>query len=68
MAIKYGTSYFPSLAAARKYYAPYGYSGAAITRKINSGEIHIGKPPLEYGKERCVLIDDGTRYAVEDSQ
>lgn len=68
MALKYGTSYFPSLQHARQYYAPYGYTPDAVARMVGAGEIHIGKPPFEYGKERCVLIDDGLRFAIEDSQ
>lgn len=68
MAIRYGTSYFPTLGHARQYYAPYGYTPAHVARKVQAGEIHIGKPPFKYGVERVCLIDDGLRYAIEDSQ
>jgi len=71
MALRYGTSYFVSLAKAAQYYRDYeqadGY--ATAQRKIASGEINIGKPPLAAdGSERWVLIDNGTRYAIEDSR
>ena len=69
MAVKHGTSYFVSLAKAVQYYRDYGESDATVQRKVANGEIHIGKPPLAAdGSERWVLIDNGTRYAIEDSR
>lgn len=61
-----GTSYFVSEKAAIRYYRPYGYRNAAETvrRKLAEGEIHIGKPQLKAG-ERLVIVDNGTRYAIE---
>ena len=68
MAIRTGTSYFVSLQTACKYYADYGYTPDQVARKVLNGEIHLGKPPLASdGSERWVLIDDGTRYGIEDS-
>lgn len=60
-----GTSYFVSKAAAVRYYAYEGATEATIERKLAEGLIHIGKPPLQNG-QRLTVIDDGTRYAVED--
>ncbi len=63
----YGTAYFPSRTAAEAYYTPYHYADVrrAVQRKIDEGAIHIGPPPLKPG-EHAFLIDDGTRYAIED--
>lgn len=54
-----------------RYYRDYGYTDltGAVDRKLAYGEIHIGPPTLKPdGSERFVLIDNGTRYAIEDSQ
>jgi hypothetical protein len=69
MAITYGTAYFPTLAHAASYYRPYGYNDlrGTVLRKVNAGEIHIGKPKLKPG-QRLILIDNGTRYAIEESE
>lgn len=65
-----GTSYFVDEAAARKYYRPYTSYPMNMYKfveaKIAAGEIHIGKPPLKSG-ERLIVIDEGTRYAIEET-
>lgn len=61
-----GTSYFVSKSAALRYYAYEGATESSIERKLAEGLIHIGKPPLKPG-ERLLVIDDGTRYAIDDS-
>lgn len=69
--IRTGTSHFKSREAAMRYYRDYGYTDLAgvVDRKLADGEIHIGPPTLKPdGSERFVLIDNGTRYAIEDSQ
>lgn len=63
-----GTSYFTSLESARLYYAPYGYSHADVDHKLAQGEIHIGRPPITYGKERWTKLDGGLRWGIEDSK
>lgn len=62
-----GTSYFKTIRAAEDYYRPYGYANLAqaVHEKIKDGEIHIGQPNLKPG-QRLVLIDGGTRYAIEE--
>ena len=60
----WGTAYFVSLAAACRYYKPYGCDAAHVGRKLTAGEIHIGAPLLKKG-ERLLTIDEGTRYAIE---
>ena len=64
----WGTGYFVSKAAAITYYRPYHYEDVveAVNRKLADGEIHIGPPPLEPG-ETLVIIDNGTRYAIRES-
>jgi len=64
----WGTGYFVSKAAAITYYQPYGYDDVveAVNRKIAEHEIHIGPPPLEDG-ETLLIIDNGTRYAIRES-
>ena len=59
-----GTPYFVSLKTAIDYHRTYGATIAAVKRKIEAGEIHIGKPPLNPG-DRLVTIDKATRYAIE---
>lgn len=64
--VQVGTAYFMSFRAACRYYAPYGFCAADVQRKINEGEIYIGKPPLRPGTdERAVLIPGEGRYAIE---
>ena len=63
-----GTAHFKTFSAAASYYLSY-YDGPldaieAVHRKIEAGEIHIGKPSLR-ADERCFLIDNDTRYAIE---
>lgn len=41
-----GTNYFVSFEAAKKYYR---MNGKAIRRKVEAGEIAIGKPPAKEG-------------------
>jgi hypothetical protein len=62
-----GTSYFVSIEAAERYYAPYGYDDvhATVQRKLAEGEIHIGEPPLKPGQS-TFLVDEHTRYAIRE--
>lgn len=75
-----GTCYFPSYGAALRYYRPYcefedlskHAKGTArtcalrdlINRKLNEGEIHIGKPPLCAGQ--TLSIQDNRYHITED--
>jgi hypothetical protein len=63
----YGTSYFTSLSAAKRYYKPYGYDESDVKRKIREGEIHVGKPVLKAG-ERLGTTDGGKRYTITTGQ
>lgn len=63
-----GTSYFPNLNAAQMYYreqfvTTYDNAGIIVQEKIQSGEIHIGKPPLKPGQK---LFVRDNRYFIEE--
>lgn len=67
-----GTSYFVSFTKACDYYKGQGLdelTPAALERevrtKIEDGEISIGQPDMKPGN-RLLLIDGGTRYAIEE--
>lgn len=70
---RWGTSYFVSKLAACSYYqtampaANYNEVLDGVNDKLNAGEIHIGKPELREG-QRLVVIDEGTRYAIEEGK
>lgn len=59
-----GTCYFVSHYAAYKYYKEYGCNKDEVRRKIRDREIVIGFPPVKQG-ENIVIVDNGTRYAIE---
>ncbi len=64
----YGTHHFLDRQAAIKYYKAYESQPAkAVDRKLQEGEIALGKPPLKHN-QTCFLIDDGTRWAVKTSR
>lgn len=68
MKFRTGTAYFVSLDMAAVYYRNYdedrnGYRAARI--KLREGSIHIGPPPLKHG-QKLTVIDNGTRYAIEE--
>jgi hypothetical protein len=64
-----GTSHFKSREAAMRYYKLYGWGAAEVDYALERGDIHIGPPELKAdGSQRFLLIDNGTRYAIEDSQ
>lgn len=79
--MKTGTCYFPSYGAALRYYRPYVQfedlsnisPGTAqtvglrrlIDRKLNEGEIHIGKPDLKPGQ--TLSIEDNRYHITEAS-
>lgn len=63
----WGTNYFVSRALAVKYYSAYESDPErAVERKLADGEIHIGVPHLR-SDERLLRIDDGTRYAIQET-
>jgi hypothetical protein len=66
MAIRTGTSYFPGIWAARRYYAMYGLSKQDVAEKLVASEISIGNPPIKEG-QKLVLIDSGMRWAIEEA-
>jgi hypothetical protein len=59
-----GTCYFVSHFAAYKYYRAYGCTKEEVRRKIQDREIVIGFPPVKQG-ENIVIVDNGTRYAIQ---
>lgn len=73
--MKTGTCYFPSYGAALRYYRPYeapfaadstresrtAAVRAAVDRKLNSCEIHIGRPAIKPGE--TLSIEDN-RYHI----
>jgi hypothetical protein len=63
MTTRYGTSYFVDWQSAVKYYRPQ-YDINTIERKFLKGDFHIGAPRLKTG-EKLVVVDNGTRYAIE---
>lgn len=60
--MRYGTAYFTDRASAEAYYKPYGFTDRDVKRKLNAGEIYIGKPPLKPG-ETCASDREG-RYII----
>lgn len=66
----YGTSHFVGFTKACDYYRDYvpDYTPAElesyVRAKIACGEIELGKPDVPVGA-RLLLIDNGTRYAIE---
>lgn len=68
--MRIGTSYFVSFDKACDYYRTYEETSSAavasVVSKIAEGSIHIGKPALKPG-ERLLVIDNGTRYAIEEA-
>jgi hypothetical protein len=60
-----GTNNFVSRQRAYIYYRDYGYHISDIDQKIRDGEIAIGAPDLKPG-QRLFIIDNGTRYAIEE--
>ncbi len=65
-----GTCHFVSFSKACLYYSSYeedmtiGDIMSLVRSKIEEGSICIGPPELFPG-ETLVLVDDGTRYAIE---
>lgn len=65
-----GTSFFISNASAVRYYmveenSSYEQAKLSVTRKLQEGLIHIGKPDLKPG-QRLVYLDRGNRYGIEE--
>ena len=70
--MRVGTSHFVNFTKACGYYKDQGcdeLSPSELERlvrgMIDEGEISLGQPELKPG-QRLVLIDNGTRYAVDD--
>ena len=55
----WGTAYFPSRGDAHKYFRPMGYFSFQVDNKINTGDIHIGKPMLKEGETCHLRADQG---------
>jgi len=56
---KWGTSYFPTLADAYKYYKTMGYYKHDVLNKIHEGSIHIGDPKVKQGQYPFLMNDHG---------
>lgn len=70
--MKTGTCYFPTYGAALRYYRPYARANARlktsfarqiVDQKLNSGEIHIGKPEIKPGQ--TLSIEDNRYFITE---
>ena len=69
----WGTSHFVNFTKACDYYREQGNDeltprelGDLVRLKIEEGEIELGKPDVPVGA-RLVLLDNGTRYGIEES-
>ena len=72
MTITIGTCHFVNFTKACDYYRQQGNDDLSpadlerlVRRMIDDGEIEIGKPDVPIGA-RLVLLDDGTRYGLEE--
>ena len=65
MKTRTGTSYFKSFDAAFRYYKDYGFNYGDVQRKIQDGEIHIGKPTLKPNQKLVLNTEEG-RYFIEE--
>lgn len=63
MPVTWGTSHFVSLAAAIRYYRPYGYDASDVRAKLASGEIHLGEPSAQ-PSSRVILDNREGRYFI----
>ena len=66
-----GTTYFVNFTKACDYYRGQGNEEltpaeleCVVRGKIAEDEIQLGQPPMKHG-ERLLIIDNGTRYAIE---
>lgn len=71
--MRIGTSYFVNFTKACDYYREQGHDDLSpadlerlVRAMIDDGEINLGKPDVPVGG-RLVLIDNGTRYAIEEA-
>lgn len=65
--MRIGTSHFVTKSAAIEYYGYYEKNPiAAVDIKLAEGSIHIGLPPYDKATQRLRLIDNHTRYQIED--
>lgn len=63
--MRYGTSHFQTRAAANRFYKAYGETPADVGRKLDAGEIHIGRPERKAGQS--IGVDaDGRYWIVEE--
>jgi hypothetical protein len=65
--MRIGTCNFLSYTAAVQYYKDYWGrrdAKAVVTKKLRTGKISLGAPAIKDG-ERLIVIDNGTRYAIE---
>lgn len=65
----WGTSHFVSETAAIKYYNTYsfGFGHLQLKHKLESGEIHIGKPELK-ANQTCFINDKEGRYFIQEGE
>ena len=67
MTNRVGTNYYPSEAAAYRYYRAKGYDIEDLYEMIAKRKIHIGTPPLLPG-QWVELIDGGNRWAIAEDR
>lgn len=65
----WGTCFFKDVKAAERYYKGYHYKDVkkAVQRKIDSGEIDIGLPPLKEN-EKLILNKEEGRYFIDNGK
>ena len=56
---KWGTSYFPTLNDAYKYYKTMGYYKHDVLNKVQTGEIHLGIPKTTKDQRSFLMVDHG---------
>lgn len=66
MRTQYGTCCFRSLADAERYYSEHIYGKGAAKRKLESGEIKLGRPPVKAGDS--IHVNDEGRYVVTEGE
>jgi hypothetical protein len=59
-----GTSHFTSFETAVAYYKDYGFDASDVRRKLDDGEIHIGKPTTTDNQK--LKVNDEGRYVIAD--
>jgi hypothetical protein len=63
MATRYGTNHFATWGSAFRYYAKLRFTDKDVIRKVDDGEIAIGRP--KHKPEETAVIDEDGRYYIK---